>query len=154
MSGFTIVEVLIVLVLISAFFVFSTSAFRQNDDARHISTGDVLASHLRYAQMRSMDSGTSWGIRYESGSNSYWLYRYPDAESRVILPGESGDTVTLDSAIVVSQSSFRLRFDDWGRPIGLTGPIASDLTLTLTMPGQPNRDIVVIQHTGFVQWQP
>jgi hypothetical protein len=72
----------------------------------------------------------------------------------VILPGESGDTVTLDSAIVVSQSSFRLRFDDWGRPIGLTGPIASDLTLTLTMPGQPNRDIVVIQHTGFVQWQP
>jgi prepilin-type N-terminal cleavage/methylation domain-containing protein len=153
--GFTILEVLLVLVLIAAFFVFLATVFHDHDAARQIATGDVLSSHIRYVQMRSMDSDRSWGIAYNQDEKIYWMFREGEM-GRYSLPGETTDTVDIGrSGVSIQQGSFRLHFDDRGRPVSDL-PFSSDglLTLTLAMAGQNDVDLVIIANTGFVQWQP
>jgi prepilin-type N-terminal cleavage/methylation domain-containing protein len=154
-NGFTLLEVLVVMVLIAAFFVVALSVFRDHDTARQITGGDVLAAHIRYVQMRSMDTGTSWGIRYDRTENAYWMYRHPDTNIRRPLPGEAVDAVDLNqSGVIIGADDFTLRFDDWGRPCDASAPLAVNLTLDLAMTGKSGLPLTITANTGFVQWQP
>jgi type II secretory pathway pseudopilin PulG len=153
-NGFTLLEVLVILTLIAFLTVVVVSMFQDRDGARHITTGDILAAHLRYVQMRSMDSGASWGIQYNNsnGQNAYWMFRHPSADPHP-LPGESDDRVNLVSGITVGPGDFTLRFDDWGRPIANLPFVDGQLSLSLTMAGK-SLPLTISANTGYVQWQP
>ena len=66
-SGFTLLEILIVLILVS---IFVTLAVVQHStsDATLVAQCEVLKSHLRYAQTRSIDTDVHWGIYYHYSS--------------------------------------------------------------------------------------
>jgi Tfp pilus assembly protein FimT len=153
-KGFTTLEVIIVLVLIGIFSVVSIAWYSDQGSTTLRTRADALISHLRYAQMRSMNTNSSWGIGYEDSSNNYWLYKQdPDdlknLSDRHLLPGENQDAVRLDA--VSLSHDFRVAFDSWGRPSSDQTFSDGRLSLNLQMTGQPDLTIGVVEETGFIQ---
>lgn len=165
-SGFTLLEILIVLVLVS---IFVTLAVVQHStsDVSLIAQAEVLKSHLRYAQSRSIDSDVHWGVYYHhnnavASDRYYLLFVNGDVTDIRQLPGETSDRVLLgDMAITVSSAvgantpatqTFQIEFDGWGRPsstqLDSSGP--GSYTLELAKPGHTAQQVVITQNTGFI----
>lgn len=124
-KGFTLVEMIAVLVLLGV--VSALLVFRSSSDQTDVSaSADKLKVHLRYAQMRAMNSDVTWGIQFNGGS--YSLIRdmtgTPVTER---LPGEINSSVSLPSAVTGS-----VQFDTWGRPSGLNTIGIGVITITIT----------------------
>ena len=156
-SGFTLLEVILVLVLIGIFTVVAI-AQHSASDAAVAAQAQVLAAHLRYAQMRAMNTDTSWGILYSAGGGYYQLFRSA-TEDIAQLPGEERDRVDLAAmgmAILSaaapgtpSSGNFTVQFDSWGSPQSTVAG-AETLTLQLTQPGHTPQTITVTRNTGFI----
>lgn len=120
-------------------------------DPTLISQTQVLKAHIRYAQMRSLSTDSHWGIKYQVNGDqrSYWLFKQPETDKRIVLPGESDDRVRLDQmGIVISQGSFQVEFDGWGCPTStLSGTGTLNLELTKS---DDSEQIIVTQNTGFI----
>ena len=148
--GFTFIEIISVLVIISilgAVIVsrgFSTSVYTLKSEA------DRLKAHLRYAQVRAMNSSVAWGINI-ADATSYSLFNSGNVANTVVLPGENGTTITL-SGITITTGQPIVSFDDFGRPhtdAAGTSLQAGNRTITLTSDGQ-TETITVTQNTGFI----
>ncbi len=148
-EGFSLIEVVIVLVLISILAVIVIS--RHIPDVTLSAQTQVLTAHIRYAQLHSMNTDLSWGIHYDQNQQAYWLFNNGDTGTGITLPGQTEDRVRLDElGITISPGSFALSFDGWGRPSSdLAG--TGTLTLTLTKSGQNDQQIRIIRETGFIQ---
>ncbi len=149
-AGFTLIEIVMVIVFIA---ILATVAIVRHKyvDPTLMAQTQVLKAHLRYAQMRSLSTDSHWGIKYQVNGDqrSYWLFKQPETDSRIVLPGESDDRVRLDRmGIVISQGSFQVEFDGWGRPEStLSG--TGTLNLELTKSGD-SEHIIITQNTGFI----
>ncbi|BBO66987.1 cleavage protein [Desulfosarcina alkanivorans] len=116
---------------------------------------EVIKSHIRYTQSRSMNADRTWGIHCDDDGQAYWLFvdGDPDNEShKRKLPGEASETVDL-SRYQLALTPTTLSFDDRGRPCSdaegkelLTG----DLILTLSAGAGATTTIVITRNTGFV----
>ena len=151
-SGFTLLEVILVLVLMSIFATIAVS--RQHiSDVSVQAASEVLKSHIRYAQMRSMNTSTPWGIHYDNGTNAYWLFRQTSGERRT-LPGETRDSVDLAAdGVAITQGTFTLSFDTWGEPTISDAQFQFQqrkAVITLAK-GADTRDITITANTGFLQ---
>lgn len=152
-KGFSIVEVLVVLIIIGIVSVIIIS--RSNIDRTDLlAQTEVVKSHIRYAQSRAMNSDRVWGIRCDDSGQAYWLFVDGafDVSNRRILPGEEADTVDL-GIYNLTLTPTTLSFDDRGRPCsgdnGAT-PLIDDLSLTLSAGGAETTIIVVTRNTGFI----
>jgi MSHA pilin protein MshC len=160
-SGFTIVEMIVVLVLMTilAATVIGRGVTTQMLDLN--SATEKLRNQIRYAQAQAMKrSDTVWGIK--SSGSEYWLFRNttPDIqanESRI--PG--GDYPATGNRISEANlgavvTDFTIFFDRIGKPYtAYTSPtvntaLSSNLTITLTSGGD-SRTIRVTPETGFVR---
>ncbi len=118
--------------------------------ARIVSTNEIelnaqvekIKSHLRYAQMRSMNSDSIWGIQFTG--DRYWLFKDGNGAKKVSLPGEDSDTVSLPEG---ANSSRTIAFDSWGRPYDLGGGSKGDMTLTI---GGKGSAIHIYANTGYI----
>ena len=110
--GFTLIEIVIVMVLISivAATVFTRSI--TTDELNLISRAEKIQSHIRYAQSMAMKSNDVWGINCTGAQ--YWLFN-KNFSVVVKLPGESSDKIDL-SGSGVNIPAFPLFFDNFGRP--------------------------------------
>jgi prepilin-type N-terminal cleavage/methylation domain-containing protein len=110
--GFTLIEIVIVMVLISivAATVFTRSI--TNDELNLISRAEKIQSHIRYAQSMAMKTNDVWGIN--CADNKYWLFN-KNFSVVVKLPGETSDKIDL-SGSGVYVPNFPLFFDNFGRP--------------------------------------
>ena len=158
-SGFSFYEIIVVLLVLSILAIVAVGRFGRVEAVSLRPRVEVLVSHIRYAQAQAMNTNTPWGIRYDasSGAGHYWLFRNGDATDRVVLPGETDVFVELaDQGIAISQGSFSLSFDGWGRPTlsdaGETAFSERRLTLTATKAGAANVAITVHENTGYVTW--
>ncbi len=151
--GFTLMEVIAVLVLMAIFAMLAVS--RQPTTDMTLRAGaEVLKSHLRYAQMRAMSSDSGWGIRYQDGQ--YWLFPQLQGITRqVALPGEPQNSVDLLSrGISVVEGNFTLVFDPWGVPDTTASTLSftnRQTILNLAKNGETNQPIAIRQNTGFIQ---
>jgi prepilin-type N-terminal cleavage/methylation domain-containing protein len=150
-NGFTLVEVIVVIVFIALFATLAVSRQPYTDVSLRARV-EVLKSHLRYTQMRAMSSDNGWGLAYNATEGSYWLFRQDDDTRRVMLPGETQNSVDLvASGVSLSPQTFTLIFDRRGRPE--TAPAAFNAptaVLTLTKAGE-SQTITISQNTGFIQ---
>jgi MSHA pilin protein MshC len=124
-KGFTMIEIIAVLVLlgvVSALLIFRSSS----DQTDESSSADKLKVHLRYAQMRSMNSDVVWGVQFNGGSYSLMqnMTGTPVAET---LPGEINSSVSLPTVVTGS-----VQFDTWGRPTGMNTIGLGSVTITIT----------------------
>ena len=135
-SGFTIIEIIMVIVLLSilAFVVIARGGYYP---VKLNGAGEKLLSDIRYAKRLAMTNHRIYGILFDVSENSYTVYDYgeppldPEEEpSAVEDPYRPGDPLTVDyqdedgyyNGIEIISAVFgetnELRFDSFGVPYG------------------------------------
>ena len=144
-GGFTLIEFIAVLIVLGIIMAIVVSRVFSTNTVELDSQIDKVKSHLRYAQMRSMNDNLIWGISF--AASQYWLFKAGNTANRIILPGEESDTVDLPSGTNPSKT---IAFDSWGRPSESASgsPLAgSDISLTI---GGENDAILIYKNTGYI----
>jgi len=140
-KGFTIIEVIAVIVLISILAAYAAS--RMNLDTNLQAEADIFKSNLRYAQQIALCGNNTYTWRIGVGENSYTFTRLDSANNSVNMWLPSGDsTVNFPTGITAGWTG-TINFDQWGSPGG------DDIIITLD-DGSTTRDITVTKNTGFV----
>ena len=150
--GFTIIEIVAVLIVMSIITAFAVGRVADNKPEL-IAQKEVLKVHLRYAQSRAMNSNDNYGI--ETDGNTYRLFRVSNANI-IRFPGEKLDYIDL-AALGLSLSMTTplgnvVFFDSRGIPYTDNSGIlqVGDRTLTLSS-GTDNESITITPNTGFIQ---
>lgn len=146
--GFTFIEVLSALIIIGIISAIALSRVG-NSNVELIAASEVVKSHLRYAQLRAMNSEDVWGISCDG--TDYWLFMDGNTNNHVILPGEESDPVALTDK-KISMASFTVSFDSWGRPYNNASGagVSSGSTITITSPGVSSVGITITAETGCI----
>ena len=162
-SGFTIVEIIVVLLLMSilAATVIGRSITPANLDLN--SATDKIRNQIRYAQSQAMKrTDAVWGIQSDGGTQ-YWMFRAtPTITEDVIIPGgdyPSGNTRIPFSNLGASLNSFTVVFDWLGRPykaqaLGVpSSPVttANSLTISVSKGTEPPRSFDITPETGLIR---
>ena len=158
-SGFTILEILVVLIVMSIITVFAIGRGRVTGADVKVQT-EVLKSQLRHAQARAMNDNSPWGIQTDNtGGTSYWLFRFDGSFNKFRLPDEDALTVNL-AAEGISMTPGIYSFDPRGIPHYEADPTATEpSTAALPSPGQQitvsdgtdSYIILITTNTGFIQ---
>jgi MSHA pilin protein MshC len=158
--GFTLIEIIAVLVIIVIISAVAISRSMATGAARSRAETDTLISNLRYAQYLAMNdispttggvvTGTQWGINI--GANSYQLVKYVGGAlvnpTPFNLPGESSATHSFETPVVSTGTPALVLFDEWGSPYSDPATkLAANATITLN-PG--SQTITITQETGFI----
>jgi MSHA pilin protein MshC len=153
-GGFTMIEVVCVLVLIAILGVVALSRYQGNVYMNIVAKQEILKSHIRYAQSRSMNSNLIWGIQFNAG-NTYSLFAYDSDASGLInpapkLPDNNITSLPMPPETTASAAGV-IAFDFFGRPY-YAANLSSPGTLTQTAyNGQITiKDITITPETGFV----
>ncbi|BBO80069.1 hypothetical protein DSCO28_06350 [Desulfosarcina ovata subsp. sediminis] len=149
-AGVSALEVMVVLIIIGIISVLLIGRSRMGE-ANLYSQTEVIKSHIRYAQARSMDTDIRWGIRCDDSGKQYWLFSGDDPTAKKHkLPGEESDTVDI-SQYGLTLTPTTLSFDDKGCPyVNIGSALQNDLQLTLTSDGGASTMITITANTGFV----
>jgi MSHA pilin protein MshC len=105
----------------------------------------MLKSHLRYAQIRALNSDSAWGIKCDG--SVYWLFSdssKPD-DSKVRFPDQENEEVTISGSVTID--SFTIIFDEWGRPNDVSlNILTNDFTISLN-----DINVIITRDTGFLR---
>ena len=147
-EGFTLVEIIAAMIIIGILSAVITSRLTSIADTDKIAKADALKSHIRYAQMRSINmssaaSGCNAAFGMTISANSYFMFKDCKEDSKVTLPGASDTIVSIPGMNLTPQV---VTFDNWGRPctdlLGTT-LAAADINL--------GQSIIITKNTGFVE---
>jgi len=155
-QGFTIIEIVVVLVLVS---IIATTVFTRSittDQINMSAQTEVVKSHIRYAQSQAMKRSENWGI-FGNGSE-YWLFGPWVSPSEVSsnpvrLPGQNSDKISMSELGLDINPPFIIYFDGFGRPFQfIGGPFVVDLTITIEkLPDRAqSRSFVITAETGLI----
>jgi len=159
--GFTLIEVVVVLIVLSIVTtVIISRSFITGTNELMVET-DGLKSSLRFAQIQALNDDTKkWGIHIPN-STTYRLYREDaDATSMIPLKGADGDPVTVacpknchqlqGSVQITSPSSAKtINFDKWGRPMDGSTLLSADFSIILGQ-GTQTSTITITKNTGYI----
>jgi len=160
--GFTIIEVVTVLMLIAIISVIVVSRSTSATTYALLSQIEVLKTDLRFAQTRAIHSGTRWGVKF-GGSRSfdgraysnYWLFKGTAFDAPVAFPSKGdgrytvvfGDDHTLGLWPLAVTTEGVVIFDRRGRPVDSAGnPLAADMVITIAN----GDDIIITKNTGYI----
>ena len=153
-EGFTLIEVIAVMIVIGIASVVVFSRGRSTDEVNIKAQAEALRGHIRYIQIRAMNTtsstaGCSASFGISMSPNSYYMFKKcskADAD-KVILPGADNNVVTLKN--VTLSASYDVTFNDWGVPCSdLSGvtPYANNIVFNLG----GTEPITITKNTGFV----
>ena len=147
--GFTILEVIVVLILIS---IVSVVIISRTTNIQQIDLGaqvDKVQAHIRYANTMAMKrSDTIWGIKCDG--DDYWLFKTNDpdtASNQVRFLGEDSDKVPMPD-----MNAFTLFFDKYGIPYtaytdeSTNTPVSTPLSIQID-----SQTFNITPETGFIQ---
>ncbi len=157
-AGFTIIEIVVVLIVLSIIVAFAIGRGRVTNADLKVQT-EVLKSQLRHAQARAMNDNMPWGIQTDGSGGNYWLFRY-DTDSATLttikLPGENANTVDL-AAEEMSMTAGTYSFNDRGIPYYANysgtppgAPISENRSITISK-GSDTYSITITKNTGFIE---
>lgn len=150
-SGFTLIEILAVLFLIT---VLAAGVVSSIPDSRLVLPveADRLSSHIRYTQIRAQSDVYQWRLAF-TDTRTYEIgpVIIPGAGfTPTPIPGSSATQRTLPSG-VTADADIVIRFDSWGRPLTDAGSLlSSDLSVTLTEGGE-SRQLTILAGTGLIR---
>ena len=131
--GFTLVEIVVVLFLITIITVAVFSHSITTDQINFVGQVDKIRQHIRYAQSLAMKRNEIWGIT--SDANKYSLFK-KNTSNKVQIPGEQNAEIYL-SDLGVTMNSFTVYFNKkFGVPylsILFNTPVDSDNPLSIVI---------------------
>ncbi|GEM_PF-6915606 len=117
-SGFTIVELIIVIVLIGIVAIIVNSRISDISFFQTSADIDQLISHIKYIQHKSMVSGGCWRIEFNASTDSYSIY--DKNGNSVKFPDKNSNSVNLETDFTITKGgsplSSPIYFDYIGRP--------------------------------------
>jgi len=145
-KGFTLTELIIVIVIVGILSVFiipkiEISPFKESADV------NTLYSNLRYAQHKSMVTGDNWRVKIISSQNEYIIDN--DSNDNNVLPSipAQDNPVKVNTNIAGSLNEFY--FDFLGEPVDSAGDkIASEIIITID-----TKNIVLEPYSGGIYVQ-
>ncbi len=157
--GFTFIEMIVVLVLMS---IIAASVLVRGMDTDQIDLMAQVAkirNHIRYAQAMAMKrSDKNWGIKCDG--NAYWFFEGTDPDdsaNQLLLPGEKNSQILL-ADIDVTIDGFELYFDKYGRPYTAytdetsNTPVSAGNPLAITISaGAGSVTLSITPETGLIQ---
>ena len=163
-SGFTIVEIIVVLLLMSILAATVIGRSITSSDLDLNSATDKIRNQLRFAQAQAMKrTDAVWGIQSNSGTKQYWMFRATSTGTEEVrIPGgdygATGTRISFDS-LGADLNEFTLVFDWLGRPykaqaLGVpSSPIstANSLTISVTKGTEPPRNFTITPETGLIR---
>jgi prepilin-type N-terminal cleavage/methylation domain-containing protein len=158
-SGFTIVEIIVVLLLMSILAATLLGRSVTTTDLYLNSATDKVRNQLRFAQAEAMKrSDTVWGVN--SFGTEYWLFRNTTANEERIpggdYPGAGNRINKADLGVGVTLSDFTVFFDRIGKPYTaytsptVNTPLAIQMPITVSVSGD-NRTITITPETGLIR---
>lgn len=151
--GFTLIEIIVVLVLISiiAATVFSRSI--RTDQMNFVSQYDKIQNQVHYPQSIAMKRGEYWG--FSCDTNNYWIFtgtKETAAASHRFLPGQENKLISL-GALGVTMVGFTVIFDKYGIPYSpdWTTPLSTELVVNLTDAGTESKSFTIVPETGLIR---
>jgi prepilin-type N-terminal cleavage/methylation domain-containing protein len=158
--GFTLIEAIAVLVIMSIIAAVVISRGDSSATATIKSSAEALKGHIRFAQMRALNSDApdcAASVGMTVSGSSYSMFRITGSTGcgtteNVVLPGaQNSSGVTLPSGMTVSATPSTFSFDRWGRPhpdaIGTAASV--DIPLTVSYAGM-SESVTITRNTGYV----
>ena len=149
-KGFTLLEVMVVLVLIGLLAVVALNKI--NDFSKVSSELEILKSNLRYIQFKAMNddvNNNSWGLTVSG--NSYTLMCAPSCTSVPNLPNENASTHTPANGVAINFGFTSIRYNSWGSPaINGTNQASNPISISVT-DGTNTQSFTITPNTGFIQ---
>jgi len=148
-SGFTLIELVAVMVIIAALAAMAIPRFAHND-ATVPAQADQLGRAIRHAQAMAMSQGRALTLDIQSATG----YAITDGASATPLPGTSdeGHLYTLINGVTLSGAD--LEFDSLGRPLNSATLANAAQSWTLTGVGGNTASVSIQPVTGFVSVTP
>lgn len=159
-GGFTLIEVIAVMVIIGVVAAVVVSRMMSPSSFGVVSEADILKGHLRYAQYRAMSHSENWGISFLHDEKGYYYSLvYPPTTTASNLPYEDSSTHKLPSGINISSDAGSVYFNEWGNPVDASGKLlvaATDDETKIVKEivlsgGSTERTVKIKQNTGFIE---
>jgi MSHA pilin protein MshC len=148
LKGFTIIELLVVVVLLSILAVIAIASMGNPRGAQAIAEAEALKANLRFTQSKAMSDlpGNIWGLNITTSNYTIqWNEGVPNPT--VNLPGSNSGTYTLPNGLTITSGTGVIRFNFRGQPVDASGtPLAANYTITVNS-APP---VTVTRETGFV----
>ena len=163
-NGFTIIEVIAILIIVGILSVVAVSRISSNE-YNIIAATDTLTSHLRLAQARAMntsDTSSVVGVCFTSTTQYYLFYcaaagancntvatnqsAFPGAGSIIMDITGTGVTVTNGNGVILAFNRFGTPFTN----AALTTILAGNLVLNLQDGSGRTRTINITPQTGMI----
>lgn len=156
-KGFTLIELIVVLIILGLLAVVLGSRFISMDGGRLSASVTRIKTHFRYAQLQAMKHSQVWGIAITT--TGYTLFQDTIATPRSFL-GESPGGITFDDMGLADLSGFSSKtvyFDRYGIPYTdstLTSKVADANTVRFTVElksdNARNALVAITPETGFI----
>jgi prepilin-type N-terminal cleavage/methylation domain-containing protein len=150
--GFTFVEIVVVLVLIS---IIAAAVFQRSittDQMNFASQYDKIQNQVRYPQSMAMKRSEWWGISCDT--NHYWIFTGTNkSANHRQLPGQQSTQISLNS-LGINMDAFTIIFDEYGRPydsVWTTLLASPGLTVNLDDGGSGSNSFTIEPETGLVR---
>lgn len=153
-KGFTMIEVISVLVIITIIAAIAVIRLADSADVDFRAKREVLKSHIRYTQSRSIHSNRVWGIHFSGAAYSLFAY---DSETAAMItpapmfPNHNSASVPMPPGLTATGV---ITFDFFGKPY-YAADLSAPGNLTQTPytggTGQTTIDgVTITPETGFV----
>ena len=166
-NGFTMLEIIMVLMITGIIAVVAVTRMSSSEN-NLIAASDTLASHLRLAQARAMNSSVDpvtesvWGVRFISATQYHLFYCATksacdptSAANQTVFPGAEGIVIDISrgGVQVANGAGLILAFNRFGTPYtnaNLTTILTSTRQLTIQDNNGRTTTINITPQTGMI----
>jgi len=146
--GFTLIEIIAVLILIGILGAVVFSRVTSTAEVDLKVKAEQVKGHIRYAQMRAMNTSATAGCNAPVGmaaaGGKYYMFIDCNNGNQVVLPG-ADSTVGVD--LPASSNFPTFSFDTWGRPYANDSGTGISTSINISIGGEA---ITITQNTGYV----